>query len=208
MARGIILHVNAILYKILALGLIPREEICIQKFRVWQGIHLDSILHPKQPNQCFFDYDSPEHNSSASLLTSQPKRNILAVHNPSFWPSIWSIQRGSVFVCEDDIWKILFHVLFCPGHSLWFMFLRQDRFSLRFLDTYYFPDNFTVCFTREIGDSCCMKDDFAANKWHFLQPFYYSKIMCKKFIFLFSFKCFFGQNWCSLLLFDRSWVSP
>ena len=129
--------------------------------------HLASISNSEWSNQGFSHYGSPEHHSSASLLTSQSERNILALHNPTFRPTVQTVYGYTTFISENDFWKILFQVFFCPNDSLHLIPLCQYWFGPEFLFCCHFSEDFATCFTGDTGNSSRFKYRFTVMECNF-----------------------------------------
>ncbi|CAJ0940228.1 unnamed protein product [Ranitomeya imitator] len=65
----------------------------------------------KGPYQLFAHDSGPKHDSSTSLLTSQPCWDMVAIHQPYTTPSIWTIQGCSTLISKQDCLKISLHII-------------------------------------------------------------------------------------------------
>ncbi|CAJ0938378.1 unnamed protein product [Ranitomeya imitator] len=80
-------------------GITAENPLCI--------LHL--VKNLQGPYQLFPHDSGPKHDSSTSLLTSQPCWDMMAIHQPSTTPSIWTIQGCLTLISKQDCLKISLH---------------------------------------------------------------------------------------------------
>ncbi|KAL0177018.1 hypothetical protein M9458_025912, partial [Cirrhinus mrigala] len=76
--------------------------------------HFHTFRNPKGADQLSSHDSGPKHDSATSLLTSQPCGDMVAIHQPSITPSIWTIQGCTALIGEQDCLKISLHVFLGP----------------------------------------------------------------------------------------------
>ena len=76
--------------------------------------HFHTFRDPKGAYQLSSNDSGPKQDSSTSLLTSQPCWDMVAIHQPSTTPSIWTIQGCTTLISKQDCLKTCLHVCQSP----------------------------------------------------------------------------------------------
>lgn len=85
---------------------IPWKEVLSQKLHILCRGHFHTFRDPKGADQL-----SPR-DSATNLLMLQPCWNMVAVHQPSLTPPIWTIQGCTALVSEQNCFSL--HIFLGP----------------------------------------------------------------------------------------------
>ncbi len=103
---------------------VPWKKVVRNSIYFCQG-HFHTFRDPKGAYQLSPHDSGPKHDSSTSLLTSQPCWDMVAIHQPSTTPSIWTIQSCTALISKQVCLKISLHV--CVGPLQPFLLVRIGR---------------------------------------------------------------------------------
>ncbi len=101
---------------------VPWKKVVSQKLYMLCHGNFHTFRDPKGAYQLSPHDSGPKHDYSTSLLTSQPCWDMVAIHQPSTTPSIWTIQSCMALISKQDCLKISLHV--CVGPLQSFLLVR------------------------------------------------------------------------------------